>query len=111
MPIYEYQCQKCKQIFEIFHKIDEECNAACPKCLAPAKKLISATNFILKGSGFYVNDYPSKNRREGSKADKEGAEKPKSLKSEEKKVERKAEPEKGGSPKGEEKRAEKKDAG
>jgi len=111
MPIYEYQCQKCKQIFEIFHKIDEECNAACPKCLGPGKKLISATNFILKGSGFYVNDYPSKNRREGSKADKEGAEKPKSLKSEEKKVERKAEPEKGGSPKGEEKRAEKKDAG
>lgn len=92
MPIYEYQCQKCNEIFEIFHKIDEECNAACPKCLGQAKKLISATNFILKGSGFYVNDYPSKNRQEGKKAEK-------------------AEPEKGGSPKGEEKRAEKKEAG
>lgn len=95
MPIYEYQCKKCKEVFEIFHKIDEECNAACPKCLGPAKKLISATNFILKGSGFYVNDYPSKHRQEGKKTEKK-------------------EPEKSGSPKGEEKTAEKtekKDAG
>ncbi len=90
MPIYEYQCRKCNEVFEIFHKIDEECNAACPKCLGPAKKLISATNFILKGSGFYVNDYPSASRREGKKAETEGFEKSGSLKSEEKKAEKKA---------------------
>jgi putative FmdB family regulatory protein len=90
MPIYEYQCQKCNEVFEIFHKIDEECNAACPKCLGPAKKLISATNFILKGSGFYVNDYPSKSRREANKSEKEDSEKPKGVKSEEKSVEKKA---------------------
>jgi putative FmdB family regulatory protein len=71
MPIYEYQCNHCNEIFEIFHKIDEDCKVACPKCLGPAKKLISATNFILKGSGFYVNDYPSKHRREGKKTEKE----------------------------------------
>jgi putative FmdB family regulatory protein len=74
MPIYEYECSQCHQVFEIFHKIDEECKVACPKCLGPTKKLISATNFILKGSGFYVNDYPSKARREGSKAEKEPTE-------------------------------------
>ncbi len=91
MPIYEYQCNHCNEIFEIFHKIDEDCKVACPTCLGPAKKLISATNFILKGSGFYVNDYPSKNRREGKKADKEGSEKVTSAKAEEKKVEKKAE--------------------
>lgn len=91
MPIYEYQCRKCSEVFEIFHKIDEECNAACPKCLGPAKKLISATNFILKGSGFYVNDYPSKNRREASKSEKESSEKPADLKSETKPPEKKAE--------------------
>lgn len=90
MPIYEYQCQKCNEVFEIFHKIDEECNAVCPRCLGPAKKLISATNFILKGSGFYVNDYPSQSRREGKKAEKEGMEKPTGLRSEEKKAEKKA---------------------
>ncbi len=89
MPIYEYQCSRCKNVFEIFHKIDEECKVACPKCLAPAKKLISATNFVLKGSGFYVNDYPSKSRSEGKKADKEGPEKSSSGKSEEKRAEKK----------------------
>jgi putative FmdB family regulatory protein len=90
MPIYEYQCKKCSEVFEIFHKIDEECNAACPKCLGPAKKLISATNFILKGSGFYVNDYPSKSRKEAGKSEKESSEKPIDAKSEEKKTEKKA---------------------
>ncbi len=92
MPIYEYQCNHCNEIFEIFHKIDEDCKVACPKCLGPAKKLISATNFILKGSGFYVNDYPSKQRREGKKTEKEGSEKGQSGKGEEKKVEKKADP-------------------
>ena len=87
MPIYEYQCNNCNEIFEIFHKIDEDCKVACPKCLGPAKKLISATNFVLKGSGFYVNDYPSKHRHEGRKSEKE-----QSGKGEEKKVEKKADP-------------------
>jgi putative FmdB family regulatory protein len=72
MPIYEYQCDRCNDLFEIFHKIDEDCKVACPKCLGPVKKLISATNFILKGSGFYVNDYPSESRKEGKKKEKEG---------------------------------------
>ena len=98
MPIYEYQCNHCNQVFEIFHKIDEECKVACPKCLGPVKKLISATNFVLKGSGFYVNDYPSESRKEGKKKEKEGQkdssvkespEKP-SIKSEEKRPEKKA---------------------
>lgn len=102
MPIYEYECGRCKEVFEIFHKIDEECKVACPKCLGPAKKLISATNFILKGSGFYVNDYPSKSRQQGGKKDKEPTGKAdkgatakgvseKSEKSEEKRVEKKTE--------------------
>jgi putative FmdB family regulatory protein len=99
MPIYEYECGRCKEVFEIFHKIDEECEVACPKCLGPAKKLISATNFILKGSGFYVNDYPSKSRQdggkqeggktEGGKTDKDGTTKGSTEKSEEKRVEKK----------------------
>ena len=92
MPIYEYECDHCSEIFEIFHKIDEDCRVACPKCLGTARKLISATNFVLKGSGFYVNDYPSKSRREGKKADKDGSEKGQSGKNEEKRAEKKADP-------------------
>jgi putative FmdB family regulatory protein len=91
MPIYEYQCNHCKEVFEIFHKIDEDDKVACPKCLAPAKKLISAPNFILKGSGFYVNDYPSKSKQAGKKNEKEGSEKGVSEKKEEKRTEKKVE--------------------
>ena len=91
MPIYEYQCDHCNEIFEIFHKIEEECKVACPKCLGQAKKMISAPNFILKGSGFYVNDYPSKSRQEGKKDEKEGADKGSGEKKEEKHAEKKAE--------------------
>ena len=71
MPIYEYQCQKCDNIFEVFHKIEEEVHAVCPRCLGQASRIMSATNFILKGSGFYVNDYPSESRKKREKEDKE----------------------------------------
>jgi putative FmdB family regulatory protein len=91
MPIYEYECRRCKEIFEIFHKIDDACKVACPKCLGPAKKLISATNFVLKGSGFYVNDYPSKSRQDGKKSEKDGVGMSATPKSEEKKPEKKTE--------------------
>jgi putative FmdB family regulatory protein len=91
MPIYEYQCDRCNEIFEIFHKIEDECKVACPKCLGQAKKIISAPNFILKGSGFYVNDYPSKSRQEGKKDEKERADKGSGEKKEEKHGEKKAE--------------------
>ena len=98
MPIYEYQCKRCSEVFEIFHKIDEDCKVACPKCLGPVRKLVSATNFVLKGSGFYVNDYPSESRKEGKKKEKEGPkespakenQEKASVKSEEKRAEKKA---------------------
>ena len=89
MPIYEYECNQCKEVFEIFHKIDEDCKVACPKCLGPAKKLISATNFVLKGSGFYVNDYPSKSRQDGKKSEKESVDSKPAEKTEEKRAEKK----------------------
>jgi putative FmdB family regulatory protein len=88
MPIYEYQCSRCKNVFELLHKMGEDCKAVCSKCMAPAKKLISATNFVLKGSGFYVNDYPSKSRQEGKGDEKEGSDKVAPVKSEEKKAEK-----------------------
>ena len=88
MPIYEYQCCHCNDVFELFHKMGEDCEAVCPKCMAPARKMISATSFVLKGSGFYINDYPSKSRKDGKRAEKEGSDKVAPVKSEEKKAEK-----------------------
>ena len=76
MPIYEYQCTQCNNIFEVFHRIEEETNPPCPKCLGQARKILSASNFILKGSGFYVNDYPSESKKKARKEEKEAGKPP-----------------------------------
>jgi putative FmdB family regulatory protein len=57
MPIYEYRCEDCEQIFEEWQKNFEEKQACCPVCGSNAERIISNTSFILKGSGWYVTDY------------------------------------------------------
>jgi len=57
MPIYEYECDKCQEAFEISQKISEPPLTACPKCGSPVRKLISRTSFQLKGGGWYQTDY------------------------------------------------------
>jgi predicted nucleic acid-binding Zn ribbon protein len=41
------------------------------------KRLISATSFILKGEGWYVTDYPSKDRKAAMDAEKKARDKKK----------------------------------
>ena len=43
MPIYEYQCAKCKKQFEVVTlSMSEKANAVCPKCKSKkTRKLIS----------------------------------------------------------------------
>lgn len=57
MPIYEYRCAECEQIFEEWQKGFEDKNAPCPVCGHKAKRIISNTAFVLKGTGWYVTDY------------------------------------------------------
>ena len=55
MPIYEYNCQDCKQIFEGWQKDYEERDLPCPVCGGQATRLISSSSFVLKGGGWFVN--------------------------------------------------------
>lgn len=58
MPIYEYSCKECHQIFEEWTKhIDDAEPQACPVCGNPAERIMSNTSFVLKGGGWYVTDY------------------------------------------------------
>jgi putative FmdB family regulatory protein len=60
MPTYEYRCDKCGHEFERDQRITEDPIKTCPKCKAPkAKRLISATSFVLKGGGWYSDLYSS----------------------------------------------------
>jgi putative FmdB family regulatory protein len=57
VPIYEYQCTKCGEVFEAFQKITDEPLSQCRICHAKVEKLISQSSFQLKGSGWYLTDY------------------------------------------------------
>ena len=65
MPIYEYQCTKCGEVFEAFQKITDEPLSHCKFCNSKVEKLISHSSFQLKGSGWYLTDYA---RRSSSSA-------------------------------------------
>ena len=57
MPIYEYRCTSCGHRFEKMVKISAGA-PSCPSCGADeARKLISATSFVLKGGGWYRDHY------------------------------------------------------
>ncbi len=74
MPIYEYRCEDCEQIFEEWQKDFKEQDVPCPVCGAQSRRLISNTSFILKGTGWYVTDYcKSGTSTNASGADNDGA--------------------------------------
>lgn len=57
MPIYEYRCIACEQIFEEWQKSFEETTAVCPVCGGDSERVMSNTSFVLKGGGWYVSEY------------------------------------------------------
>lgn len=68
MPTYEYECENCKKVFEIFQKITDDPLKSCPKCNKKIKRLIGGgSGIIFKGSGFYSTDYRKSNKKEDKK--------------------------------------------
>lgn len=72
MPIYEYECKKCKAHIELFQKISDKPPTKCRKCGGRLEKLFSASAIQFKGSGWYVTDYAGKATK-GEKAESESA--------------------------------------
>lgn len=63
MPVYEYRCVRCNEEFEVMQRITDNPLSTCKLCGGELKKLITNTSFVLKGSGWYVTDYPSPDRK------------------------------------------------
>lgn len=57
MPIYEYECEKCKSITEKWQGISEDPLTTCPGCQGLLKKVISRSSFHLKGGGWFADGY------------------------------------------------------
>ena len=67
MPHYDYECQSCGYVFEVFQKMNDEPVKKCPQCGGKVKKLIGAgCGLIFKGSGFYITDYKRNNQNKDS---------------------------------------------
>ena len=64
MPIYEYACAKCGHQLDALQKISDPPLRKCPECGAlRLKKLVSAPQFRLKGSGWYETDFKKDGRK------------------------------------------------
>ena len=73
MPIYEYACLECGHEFEKIQKMSDAPARKCPACgRLKARRQISRSSFVLKGGGWYVTDYPSKDREAAMKAESDG---------------------------------------
>ena len=66
MPLYEYQCKKCKHRFEKIQKFSDRPVRKCPECSGAVEKLLSQSAVQFKGSGWYVTDYARKGASSGA---------------------------------------------
>lgn len=66
MPIYEYECQSCQEIIEIWQNLSDEQVTSCPSCEGPLKKIISMSSFQLKGGGWFADGYSDKPKSQDS---------------------------------------------
>ncbi len=78
MPTYEYECEKCKNTFELFQSMKDAPLETCPKEQCCRKKwgkgkvkrlLGTGAGLIFKGSGFYSTDYRSSGYKEAARKD------------------------------------------
>lgn len=62
VPTYEYQCSRCKAVYELRQGFDAETTHKCEECgKGTAKRILHAPKVLFKGSGWYVTDSKGKN--------------------------------------------------
>ncbi|MEP6718410.1 MAG: zinc ribbon domain-containing protein [bacterium] len=71
MPIYEFECTKCKAHTEVFQKMNDKQPTKCRKCGGRLERLVSASAIQFKGSGFYLTDYGRSGQKDSEKKESE----------------------------------------
>ena len=69
MPIYEFECRKCKAHLEVFQKVSDKQPTKCRKCGGKLERKISAPAIQFKGSGWYVTDYARTTKSDKSESE------------------------------------------
>jgi putative FmdB family regulatory protein len=75
MPIYEYRCAACGHHLEALQKMTEGPLRKCPDCgKSQLRRLVSASRFRLKGSGWYETDFKHQGEKKRNLVEKAGGE-------------------------------------
>jgi putative FmdB family regulatory protein len=61
MPLYEYKCNECGDVFEVIQRFSDAPLSLHEGCGGPVIRLISTSALQFKGSGFYITDYAKGN--------------------------------------------------
>ncbi|MFP6874561.1 MAG: FmdB family zinc ribbon protein [Verrucomicrobiales bacterium] len=88
MPNYDYQCEKCGNLFEVFQSMNDKKLTKCPdgSCSGRVQRLLgTGAGIIFKGSGFYGTDYRSESYKAGEKAAQKASKEQKGQSSDKKK--------------------------
>lgn len=75
MPIYEFECRKCKAHIEVFQKVSDKPPSKCRNCGGKLERKLSAPAIQFKGSGWYVTDYAKTTKSEKSESESTATEK------------------------------------
>lgn len=57
MPLYEYKCAKCGDVFEVIQKFADAPLASHDSCGGAVERLLCSPALQFKGSGWYITDY------------------------------------------------------
>ncbi|MBU6200166.1 MAG: zinc ribbon domain-containing protein [Xanthomonadaceae bacterium] len=83
MPIYEFECADCGNVFDRLQKISDPDPAVCPDCgKKKVHRRVTAPAFRLAGSGWYETDFKKDGDRKRNLAGKDEAPKAEAAKSE-----------------------------
>ena len=73
MPLYEYECRKCKKHTEKIQKFSDKEITKCPHCGGPLERVVSAPAISFKGGGWFKDGYshakPQSSKEKESKSD------------------------------------------
>lgn len=56
MPTYQYRCQDCDVLHEVFQSFSDDALTVCPTCNGALRKLYNSVGVVFKGTGFYRTD-------------------------------------------------------
>ena len=57
MPLYDYRCHRCGEVFEVRQKFADPLLTEHEACGGEVERLISAPALQFKGTGWYMTDY------------------------------------------------------